>query len=478
MGKIFKSLGKFIRDDYIFFTTPGHKGGEGYRDIDNLFKYDLTEVPGLDNLHNPMECIKESLDELKDYYESQKSYYLLNGSTSGIQIMVFSCFNEGDKVLVERGCHKSIINALILRKAKVLYVDRDKYTMDLLMPDNYSFIDYGVRDIFLSDIKRAVSVNEDIKGVILTNPNYYGIYVNQETIYNYLNKNRILLLIDGAHGAHIRGVNPDIPCVNKFCDISVMSAHKTLNSLTQGAYMHVNNKDLIHSVDEYFSIFMTTSPSYLIMMSLERSLEDLRDSKGSFLHKCSIINSLELSYFERLTNEEIKNRSNDNFLFDDSRITIRFKNPAYNGKILYDYLYNNKIVCEMSYFNGVVLIPTQYTPNDHYGLLYNCLKEFNMKDINSSSNILEFIPKIYNIKSSKVYEPYEILYKKYKFIEIENSEGEVLFNDIFLYPPGSPIIIRGERISSDHISIITEYMRLNYDVNGIVDNKYLKVVED
>lgn len=481
MGKIFNSLERFIRDGYIFFTTPGHKGGEEYRYIDNLFKLDLTEVRGLDNLHVPKECIKDSLEDLSSFYESYKSYYLLNGSTSGVQIMIFSSFKENDKVIIERGCHKSIINAIILRKLRVFYVDRDKYTTDLLMPEGYSFINYNKKDMLLSDIKEIIEENPDIKGVILTNPNYYGIYINQVFIYDYLKGRGILFLIDGAHGAHIRAFNSEIPCVNKFCDMSVMSAHKTLNALTQGAYLHVNNKSLVEDVDEYFSIFMTTSPSYLIMMSLERSIEDLMNQfyeSTTLLYKCRCINSLGLSYIEVLNNEGIKKRSNHNFLFDDTRITIRLNENFGDGSRLYDYLYNNKIICEMSYFGGVVLIPTIYTPKFHFDILYYRLKGFEQQEGQSYNGMLDIIPIMYKIKSYKVYEPYEVLYRKYRLVEIDKSEGNILFNDILLYPPGSPMIIRGERICYEHICIILEYIRLNYEVNGIVDNKYLKVVEE
>ena len=82
--------------------------------VENILKYDLTEVDGLDNLHNPKECIKNSLNVLSEFYESLKSYYLVNGSTSGIHTMIFSCFNDYDEVLVERGCHKSIIDAIFI----------------------------------------------------------------------------------------------------------------------------------------------------------------------------------------------------------------------------------------------------------------------------------------------------------------------------------------------------------------------------
>lgn len=480
MGEIIKSIERYLSKKYSFFTTPGHKQGNRYAHIENLFKYDLTEIEGLDNLHNPYECINDSLNNLSKFYESKKSYYLVNGSTSGIHIMFFSCFNEGDTILVERGCHKSVINALILRKLKVLYINRDKYSIDLLMPDKFSFIDYSKKDIIYNDIVNIIENNKDVKGVVLTNPNYYGIYVDQKRIYSYLEKKNILLLIDGAHGAHIKAFNKNIDCVNKFCDISVMSAHKTLASLTQGAYLHVNRSDLISRVDEYFGMFTTTSPSYLILISLEKGLDDCVKYKNigySYVDECDNFRKL-LSNCEivGIDNECIINRTNSNFLYDNSRLCLRFKYGDVSPNDLYNYLLNRKIVCEMIYFNGIVLIPTYCNKKNDFQKLYHSINEF--KGNRYTNNIFEILPKICDLDSIKVFEPYEILHRTHKFLEIEKCVGKVTFNDIFLYPPGTPIIVRGEYIENKHVDIIFEYLRLNYRVNGVFDGKYLKVLEE
>ncbi|AID45396.1 Orn/Lys/Arg decarboxylase [Candidatus Arthromitus sp. SFB-mouse-Japan] len=480
MGELIKSIERYLGEEYSFFTTPGHKQGNGYNYTENLFKYDLTEIEGLDNLHNPYECINDSLNNLSKFYESKKSYYLVNGSTSGIHIMFFSCFDEGDTILVERGCHKSVINALILRKLKVLYVNRDKYNVDLLMPDKFSFIDYNEKDIIFSDIVNIIENNKNVRGVVLTNPNYYGIYVDQKGIYSYLKKRNILLLIDGAHGAHIKAFNKKIDCVNKFCDISVMSAHKTLASLTQGAYLHVNKSDLISKVDEYFCIFTTTSPSYLILMSLEKGLDDCVKYKNigySYVDECDNFRELLVDCeIIGIDNNCIINRSNSNFLYDDSRLCLKFKYGNMSSNDLYNYLLKKKIVCEMTYFNGIVLIPTYCSKKNDFQKLYYSINEF--KGNEYINNIFEIFPKIYDLDIIKVFEPYEILHKPYEFLEIEKCVGKVAFNDIFLYPPGTPIIVRGEYIESKHMEVIFEYLKLNCRVNGVFDGKYLKVLEE
>lgn len=482
MGKIFKEARKLLKNKYVFFTTPGHKQGRGFERFKNILRYDLTEVQGLDNLHNPSSCIKYSLEELSEFYGSEKSYYLLNGSTSGIQIMIFSLFNEGDEILIERGCHKSVINSILLRKLKVNYISREKYNIDFLMPDKFSKINYNDKDIILNDLKKEINKNPNIKGVLLTNPNYYGFYFKQDKIYEYLKLKKIFLIIDGAHGAHLRGFNKGLECVNKFCDMSVMSAHKTLSTFTQGAYLHVNNQRFLENVDEYFSIFTTTSPSYLTMISLEKGLEDSKKyfkKKDILVETCNnFTNSIkDIKYLESIRNDYINWRSNGNFYYDDTRICLRFEVGNLNSNNFYNYLFSNKIICEMVFFNGVVLIPTIYTKSREFKYLINLIKDFKF-DNNEDNYIFDVILESCNASYEKVLEPFEVQNKNYKFVEIEYCVGEILLNDIFLYPPGVPIIIRGERVLIEHINLIKEYKKFSYNINGLYLNKYLKVLEE
>ncbi len=480
MGEIFNKVRELVENEYKFFTTPGHKQGNGYLDFENFLKYDLTEVEGLDNLHEPTSCIKNSLKELSDFYESEKSYYLVNGSTSGIHIMIFSCLDEGDEVLVERGCHKSIINSLVLRKAKVNYINREIYNFDLLSPSGYLNLNYPTQNLILNDIKKCVEKNPKIKCVVLTNPNYYGFYFNQKEIYDYLKSKKIFLAIDSAHGAHIRAFNKNISCPNKFCDISVMSAHKTLNSFTQGAYLHVNNLNLVQKSQEYFSIFTTTSPSYLIMISLEKALEDC---KKYFLRESKLIEMCnDLNEFINLNNEIfsindswVRSFTNENFRYDDSRICLKFNRENENANKFYDYLFKEKIVCEMSFFNGVVLIPTIYNKREDFKALKDVLKNYKFKS--ERNNILPCVYNAYKIKNVKVFEPYEIYGKNFSLVNLSESVSKISSKDIFLYPPGAPIVMRGEMILKEHVELINEYRKNFYKVIGLYED-YLSVLED
>lgn len=162
---------KYIKENNIRFSMPGHKGKIGFNSTEigrelykNFIDMDITEVEGVDNLHNAEGIIKEAEEALAKFYGSKRSYFLVNGSTSGNLTMIFSTFNEGDKVIVERNCHKSIFNGIILRKLKPVYIKNKinlKYDAPLSIDEEH----------FL----HVLDENRDAKGIIITYPNYYGV---------------------------------------------------------------------------------------------------------------------------------------------------------------------------------------------------------------------------------------------------------------------------------------------------------------
>ena len=254
---------KYINKEHSYFAMPGHKMGKGFRgDAASLFndilKADVTELPGLDNLHNPDGIIKEAEERLSALYGSKKSYFLVNGSTSGNMIAIFSSFKEGDKVIAERSCHTSIFNGIILRKLNPVYIYQDfdnRYNLGIELSEQ--------------NVLNAIRENPDAKGIILTSPNYYGAAINLENIIKEAKLHKMTVIIDGAHGAHFIASNnlPASP-ISIGADIVINSAHKTLPALTQSAYLHVNNESLISKADFYFHVFNSTSPSYLLMASM------------------------------------------------------------------------------------------------------------------------------------------------------------------------------------------------------------------
>ena len=465
---LLNELIKYHKEDNLILSMPGNKSGIGFlRDdvgesfINRLGYLDITEVEPLDNLHCPEGVIKESQDLLRDLYGSKKAFFMVNGSSGGNLASIFSAFKEGDEVLVERNCHKSIYNGLILRKLKVVYIDSaiDEKNNISLPPDKKNIYD-------------ALSRAENPKGIILTYPNYFGISYDLEEIILDLKNKGLKIVIDGAHGAHF-GFNDKLPkSVTTLGDYVVLSAHKTLPALTQGGFLLVNNEE--DNIEFYIRAFMTTSPSYLIMASLDYSryylekygkddYEDLIARATKYREK---INKLGKVYI--LSKEDMA----CGYDIDITRYVIVLS-KKYSGHKLLRYLRDSGIQGEMSTPNTVVLILSPFHGEDEFNKLYSVLDNLSFDDIISDE---KYITYKYNIPIKKL-EPYEVFDKKVKVVLLDNAINKIAGDAIIPYPPGIPLVVGGEVITKECIEIVKNYLRGNKQVIG-VDNNKISIVEE
>lgn len=467
---LLKGVLGYIKQNNELFCMPGHKGGKGFLEnyfgrefLDNLIKIDMTEVEGLDNLHNPEGIIKESGNLLSRLYGSKKSYFLVNGSTSGNLVMIFSTFNEGDKIIVERNCHKSIFSGIIMRKLKPVYV-KNKLNNDYNAP----------LSIDMEHFLKVIKENKDAKGVIITYPNYYGICSNLKTIINECKKYKVKILVDSAHGAHF-GINNKLPesAVKLGADMVVTSAHKTLPSLTQTAYLHVNNGDL-DKVNFYLSSFLSTSPSYILLCSMDYArfyLETYGHEQYNKLIELANyyrnkINK-NIDYLHIIGKEDINKNKIDAWDIDLTRYVINLKNK-YNVCLLAKYLIKNNIQVEMNDESNLVLICTPFHKENSFLKLYNVLCNIDKNSIVGKSLKIDD----FNIPKQKIL-PYEAMNKSKLWVNLDESKGKICAENIIPYPPGIPILMMGEIISSKEIKRIKYFIKNNKDIIGIKNGKIL-----
>ena len=459
---LLEELLKYKEEENLILSMPGNKSGKAFlRDeLGEKFKnelgnLDITEVDPLDNLHAPEGVIKEAQELLRKTYKAKKAYFLVNGSTSGNLISIFSAFKEGDEVLVERNCHKSIYNALILRKLKVVYIDSNyNEALGIFMP------------IDENNIKIALEKSNNPKGIVLTNPNYYGILSNLEEIIKELKADGLKIIIDSAHGAHF-GFSESLPkSVVALGDYVVLSAHKTLPSLTQGGYLIVNEEN--EDVEFYLKVFMTTSPSYLIMASLDYARYYLDNYAREDYEK---LIKLSEEYKEKINKtKKVKildlEDINGNYGIDKSRYVMVLED-GYSGHKLLEYLRSEKIQAEMSFFKGVVLILSPSNTKEDFEKI---LKSIETLDVNLlKEEKIEF--KKRNIDSIKVLEPFEVFDLKGELISIEEALNKISKDFIVPYPPGIPLVVPGEVITKEAVNIIKEYLSNNLSVLGVSNNK-------
>ena len=457
---------KYKKEENLIFSMPGNKCGKvflkdniGKEFVDTMGYLDITEVDPLDNLHAPEGIILEAQQLLAKTYGVKKAYFMVNGSTGGNLCSIFAAFNEGDEVLVERNCHKSIYNGLILRKLKVKYIEPliDEKLGIFLPPDKKNIYD-------------AIEQCENLKGIILTYPSYFGITYDIEEVLLDLKKRGLKIVVDSAHGAHFIANNKLPKAIYGIPDYVVLSAHKTLPALTQGSYLLSNTDD--NDVEFYLNTFMTTSPSYLIMSSLDYARYYLDeygyDEYERLINKAekyrSIINSLNKVHI--ISKEDLA----EDYDIDKSRYIVTVS-KEYSGHKLLEYLREQGIQCEMSFASGVVLLLSPINDDDDFNKLLKSFENLQLKDIRQDnySKYYSFIPK-------KVLEPYEVFKKECKYIKINEADKNIACEAIIPYPPGIPLLCPGEVITKEAIDIIDDYISNNRSVIGIKNKEYIKVV--
>lgn len=462
---LLNALIDYHKEENILYSMPGNKAGKAF-ERDEIGKYfaknlgylDITEVDPLDNLHHPEGVIKEAEEALAKTYNVKKAYFLVNGTTGGNLAAVFSCFEEGDEVILERNCHRSIYNAVIMRKLKVHWIECDnslileKSSGIFLPPDEESII-------------KAVNKYDKAKGIILTYPNYFGISYDLEKIIGYIKEKNLKVVIDEAHGAHY-GITDKLPKnIAPLVDIAIVSAHKTLPALTGGSYLLSNLEDNT-KLDFYVSAFMTTSPSYLIMTSLDyarfyldaygkEDYENLIMVAEEYKKKINDLNKLHI-----LSKEDLP----ENYEIDLSRYVLILP-KGYNGGKLLDYFREHSVQCEMSFSDGVVLILSPCRAKEDLNTLYKVIKDMDMEELKDES--IENNINLFENTPVKVLEPYEVFEIQGEDINYKEAEGRILKEAIVPYPPGIPVASPGEKVDSYLIKKIDKCLKDKVTILGM-----------
>ncbi|MGE4282571.1 MAG: aminotransferase class I/II-fold pyridoxal phosphate-dependent enzyme, partial [Clostridia bacterium] len=230
---LYDALKAYSKKNMIPFHMPGHKLGAGFPEQfrDSFLDIDLTELPDTDDLHAPEGPIEEAQKLAAEAFGARQTFFLVNGSTCGIQTMIAGVCNPGDILIVDRNCHLSVIHSLILCGVIPQYI----------YPEYISDLDF-IGGINPHEVEEALKKHPDAKGVFITCPTYHGICSDIKTIADIVHRYDKMLLVDEAHGAHFC-FHPSLPqgALHAGADICVQSAHKTLPALTQSALLHVNS---------------------------------------------------------------------------------------------------------------------------------------------------------------------------------------------------------------------------------------------
>ncbi|SFB22524.1 MULTISPECIES: aminotransferase class I/II-fold pyridoxal phosphate-dependent enzyme [unclassified Bacillus (in: firmicutes)] len=449
---LYRALKKHSSRSPLSFHVPGHKYGKVFPSIENedfqgILKIDATEITGLDDLHAPEGVIMEAEDLLADLYKVQKSFFLVNGSTVGNLAMIMAVCKENDIVLVQRNCHKSIMNAIKLARAHPIFLEPE-YDED-----------WGVAaGVTIATISKALDQYPNANALILTYPNYYGMTYDLKSIIKVSHEKDVPVLVDEAHGAHFTiGGNFPTSATTLGADIVIQSAHKTLPAMTMGSYLHFNSKRVsITEISEYLHMFQSSSPSYPIMASLDLARAYLATFSGEDYD--SLMREIRSFKKEVEHLDGLKVNTYKEGMLDPLKLTIQ-STSGLTGYELQNQFEGVGIFTEMADPQNVILVLPllKKTQQNFFAEALERMKKvsFGLKGTNMEREAIR--------TSKKPISELALSYKQMEglsvtYIELEESDGRISAETIIPYPPGIPLILTGERLTSSVISNMKRLM--------------------
>ncbi|MGG5254514.1 aminotransferase class I/II-fold pyridoxal phosphate-dependent enzyme [Neobacillus sp. SM06] len=458
---LYDALVNYSKKNPISFHVPGHKNGKIFEPKGNSFFHDLlkldaTEITGLDDLHAPEEAIYDAQSLLADLFQTERSFFLVNGSTSGNLTMILAACEEDAIVLVQRNCHKSIMNALMLAKVRPVFLEPE-YDPQWKVAGGVSF----------ETINEALNRYPQVSAVILTYPNYYGRVFDLQRIIEKVHQFHIPVLIDEAHGAHFIAGDPFPPsAVQLGADIIVQSAHKTLPAMTMGSYLHFNSAFVkMDKVLDYLQIFQSSSPSYPIMASLDLA----RSYLGTY-------ESADSGYLIRQINDfKQKLKAIPGLRVLDSekggdplKITIR-STSGFSGYALQKRIEEAGVFTELADPYNVLLV---------FPLLKKAMS-FPLDEAAEKINrALKSVQPIKGtgladcfFKNKETVSSLGVSYKdmaNYQIGEatIAEAAGKLAAETIIPYPPGIPLFLKGEEMTKEKLQMLQNNLELGARFQG------------
>lgn len=358
------NLSELYKSDQYPLHMPGHKRKD-MGELSGAYHMDITEIEGYDNLYDAQGILREAMDFAGKMYDCPNTYYLVNGSTTGIITAIFAATVSGDAILIASNCHRSVKAATELRELRVSTINPESIAKD---------IDGGINvDELAAAFEKKGADNDLPKAFVITSPNYDGILSDIKSIADICHRYGTILIVDEAHGAHF-SLDERLPVGALKCgaDIVIHSTHKTLAAMTQTALLHVSG-DLVDitKVEKYWKIFQTSSPSYILMASIDAALREI-DEKGaeiwtSFLeNKAGFVKRCEQLRALRLLKEADVSEKGTFMTLDPCKITI-MTDGRIDGYMLQRLLLNEyNIQLELASKNRVLAIVTYADGKDGF----------------------------------------------------------------------------------------------------------------
>lgn len=452
---IYEALERFRRMRVVPFDVPGHKRGRGNPELVQLLgeqcvSIDVNSMKPLDNLCHPVSVIREAEELAAEAFHAAHAFLMVGGTTSAVQSMVMTACKHGEKIILPRNVHRSVINALVLNGAVPVYVNPD-------MNDRLG-ISLGMK---VSQVEQAIKDHPDAAAILINNPTYYGICSDLKAIVDLAHQNHMLALVDEAHGTHFYfGEGMPKAAMAAGADMAAVSMHKSGGSLTQSSFLLTGSHVSAGYTRQIINLTQTTSGSYLLMSSLDISRRNLalrgREEFSKVVELAqyarSEINSIGgyYAYSKELINESSV------YDFDLTKLSIHTLDIGLAGIEVYDILRDEyDIQIEFGDLGNILAYISIGDRKREIERLVSALAEIRRRYQKDRTGMLtqEYIDPLV------ICTPQEAFYAKKESLPISQAAGRVCSEFVMCYPPGIPILAPGEQITRQILEYI-QYAKL------------------
>ena len=452
---IYEALENFRTMRVVPFDVPGHKRGRGNPELvallgEKCVGMDVNSMKPLDNLCHPISVIREAEELTAEAFGAAHAFLMVGGTTSAVQAMILSVAKRGDKIILPRNVHRSVMGAMVLCGAVPVYVNPEC--------DSRLGIPLGMK---VSEVEKAIKANPDAKAILVNNPTYYGICSDLRSIVKLAHQHGMLCLADEAHGTHLYfGENLPISAMAAGADMAAVSMHKSGGSLTQSSVLLIGPAMNEGYVRQIINLTQTTSGSYLLLSSLDISRRNL-----ALRGKEAFAGVVEMAEYAR---REINNIGG----------YYAYSRELINGDSIYDFdvtkLAVNTLDIGLAGIEVYDLLRDEYDIQIEFGDLGNLLAYLSIgdrqRDIERLVGALSEVRRRFGKKDKAnlmkqeyidpqvAVSPQDAFYADKESLPLRETEGRVCSEFVMCYPPGIPILAPGERITGPILDYI-EYAK-------------------
>ncbi len=484
MGTLYDSLREYSASDYYGFHMPGHK--RVFKPAEGIpYELDITEIEGFDDLHHAKGILKKAQERAAGVFGAQETHFLVNGSTAGILSALLGTTDRGDTVLAARNCHKSVYHALDMQGLTPVYLYPEFDT------------DAGLNaGITAEDVEEALKMHPQIRAVVIVSPTYDGVVSDVGAIAQAVHSRGLPLIVDEAHGAHF-GFHPYFPEASSAlgADIVIQSLHKTLPSLTQTALLHMNGQTADRSrVREYLRMLQTSSPSYVLMASMDLCVE-LLEARGQelFAAYAERLESLRRG-LESLRVLKVVQTGGDR-RYDRSKLVVSVKDAGMSGRELAGLLLEEyHLQMEMAAGTYALAMTSVGDTQEGFDRLQGALLEIDRrlcreagvrnagslrrKTADRQDALIGKLPRletVYTCAKLRRLRGRSNHRGAVKILPWKESIGFIAMEYAYLYPPGTPLIVPGERMTEEAAEALMMYQRLGFSIEGLHTQESIEV---